>query len=442
MKKILVVIGIAIAAVVFGLLSFLNLGAKREYFEGALKFADRNIIVYLTLEKPLFGGFSANISIPDQQIFEYPVKHIMADSDSLFFDLSDLNHISIQSKRTKSGLGANWSQQNFKIPVTFSAITEITFEQILVDQMVAYAQQFSLYRNEVNWDSLAKVNYFKIDPNESVNSLITASNNILTVLKDSHGSLILANNHEGSPVKRKYAVHKSVGLINSLLYGNNIETEWLDEHTAYIRIPSIIAFTQEKKNQKAAEIQKAIQDLNFNQSTNWIIDLRLNTGGDFPVMIAGLVDLVGEGSIGTFIDYKDSTTSTIVLKHDGYYQNDNQIVHVTKSPKYENYHPKIAILTSHATASAAEQIIMVIRAKGHTKTFGDTTSGLVTIASTLNIGKKTMFTISTNCFKNKNGVIYKSALKPDIPVDDDPDFGSLLQDGVVVAAMRWFQESK
>jgi carboxyl-terminal processing protease len=67
----------------------------------------------------------------------------------------------------------------------------------------------------------------------------------------------------------------------------------IDNHKRLVKILGTFSLSREIKN--------AIARINEKNIKGWIIDLRINTGGNMYPMIAGLTEFLGEGRVGGFI---------------------------------------------------------------------------------------------------------------------------------------------
>ena len=150
-----------------------------------------------------------------------------------------------------------------------------------------------------------------------------------------------------------------------------------------------------------------------NELKGWLVDLRNNTGGSMYPMIACILPLIEEDSLGYFLDKKGKTSWNSIFK--------KSKMAIQRVPKYKckNLNLKIALLIDHKTASAAEMTAISLLGKSNVKLLGQKSKGLVTANRKFKLSNGSALILATSWCVDRNGKVYNDKLVPDIIEKDD-----------------------
>lgn len=228
-------------------------------------------------------------------------------------------------------------------------------------------------------------------------------------------------------------------------YATNPEFEvsLLEQKYGYILMPKIIFFDVSAENigKVAQPLYDQIEDLKSkNEIEGWIIDLRLNTGGNSMPMVLALYDFLGDNIIGGVLDAQKKQQSIMRLKQGKYIDQSKSIPQIQTRGKLLDQ-MKVAVLTGNFTASAGEVVALAFKRRPNTiliggKTYGATTSNIMW---NLPFGATMALTTGYDC--DRNGV-YHEQIVPDILHSDSENFEQLPLDRSVVEAIHYFNEKK
>jgi hypothetical protein len=218
----------------------------------------------------------------------------------------------------------------------------------------------------------------------------------------------------------------------------NPDGQLLEGRIGYVRL---YGFSGSESVQHADTIQGTIRQLDSPAICGWIVDVRLNTGGNMWPMVAGIGPILGEGQVGAFVD-PDSIWTHWFYDNGGAGVVPNTRVSVSGTAYELNTpEPTVAVLTGPITASSGEAVVVAFRERPKTRSFGQGTYGVSTANSlfTLSDGAELILTVSTLADRTRH--IYGGVIEPDQFVDgevaDDPASG----DAVVDAALAWLTSS-
>jgi C-terminal processing protease CtpA/Prc len=165
-------------------------------------------------------------------------------------------------------------------------------------------------------------------------------------------------------------------------------------------------------------LQTAIQNSDRDDLVGWIVDLRGNTGGNMWPMIAGLGPVLGEGTLGFFIDPVDGIEFTWEYRNGIATNGGQENARVTAPYRLRKGAPRVAVLYDNAVASSGEATAVAFRRRPNTRSFGTPTCGLSTanLAFPLSDGASLYLTVSV--MVDRARTIYGDSIEPDELISD------------------------
>lgn len=168
----------------------------------------------------------------------------------------------------------------------------------------------------------------------------------------------------------------------------------------------------------------------------WVVDLRGNLGGNMWPMLAGVGPVLGEGTVGYFVD-PDS-----VMLSWTYAAGSAQVDGVSLAQASEPYElaspfPHVAVLTDSLTASSGEAIAVAFRGRDQARSFGQSTWGVSTANSAFPLGDGAVIFLTVSTMVDRLGTVYGGELVPDEAVEGGEKTGDPATDAVLAAAVAW-----
>lgn len=236
---------------------------------------------------------------------------------------------------------------------------------------------------------------------------------------------------------QKFKNPVSDSIMNEWRKGPRIRTNLFGDQIAYLRIPSILAGSIEEFSQKAQALNDSLCILLNKSPKGLILDLRLNGGGAMHPMILGVQNLLPSGKVGEFhtnrkedwiLEDNKFTVDTLVL--------------ATIVPKcmINAQGLPIVILTSSQTASSGEFLIMTFMGRPRTVLLGERTAGYVTVNNGYQVSDYAFMNLAIGYGADRQGLLYKEAIKPSILVVGPDSFNNLENDLKVQEAIRWLKQ--
>lgn len=307
-----------------------------------------------------------------------------------------------------------------------------------LDLVIKYSKSNSFYTKKISWKKHLPIIYSLSREAQKIEDLIPSFDYIFNLLDDNHAHIRYFMNTE---VITGYRAKDE--RINSPMYfehykhviRSKFKSKTLENNVGYLRIPAI--HPKDKKKQ-AEKIRKKLIRLSNQNTKNWIIDLRYNTGGHIESMGAALSPLFKDGLLAKVIADKNKCIGKAKIKNRKFtYFNINTI----KLPKQQKIKAnKIVVLTSKFTASSGELFAIFFKGRKGTHFIGEPTAGKTTNTSVHYIKDLILLIMSKGRFADRNNTIYPMSIPVDTPVEFDP-FVNFDQDPAILKAHQWFEKS-
>jgi carboxyl-terminal processing protease len=311
--------------------------------------------------------------------------------------------------------------------------------QAFLDKSLTLLETYSLERGTVNWPQLRQTVQQKAQGAQSVRELLPIYPFVFEQLKDDHGWLTYKGKtykwrNTGRPTYTntavKAALAKKPGVLVKMLPGN----------IGYMQLPGINAGGSLQAMRDAAlVVQDSLCRLNPDKAKAWIIDLRLNDGGAMAPMLAGLAPIIGDGHLGGFVDKDGKPDQQWYLRQGNFYMDTMQVTTLQNRCPVRRTNKPVAVLLSGMTASSGEIVAISLRGRPATRSFGEPTYGATTSNESHRISGSSYLTIAGMQEMDRNKVVYRSNIAPDVLITGGDNFADLTKDTKVTAALKWLK---
>jgi carboxyl-terminal processing protease len=313
----------------------------------------------------------------------------------------------------------------------------------ILDSVISESRELSYYSSTVNWDSLSTQMHTLAKGAKEVSDLAPAFTFMLNALRDHHGRVMSTSDYSNLAYFTDYenARHtdnrefskEEWAVVNDL--EGRFEYQLLPNNIGYLKIVGIGGNVDGQK--EAERIRAAVCELASTDVTQWIVDLRYNTGGNVNVMLEGIAPLFDVKTIASVRDENNEIEVTAEIKKGNFwYAGYNQFV-AKKGPKLKN--PKIAVLLSRWTASSGELTAIAFKGQDNVRFFGEATSGYTTNNSFSIFDNQIALVISTGVFCDRNGISYDENVEPDVEIEFNIE-EDLSKDFGVIEASKWLKK--
>jgi C-terminal processing protease CtpA/Prc len=165
---------------------------------------------------------------------------------------------------------------------------------------------------------------------------------------------------------------------------------------------------------------EAIRRVATTRTCGWVVDLRRDTGGSLPPMLAAVGPVLGDG---TAVGYRgaDGATTWYGYKDGAFTTGGQPDRSLAASRPARLPHPlsPVAVLTSRLTASSGEGIVMAFRGRSGARSFGEPTAGVPTGNNQHRLSDGAELYLTGAIGVDRTGHGYRTRVRPDQPVATD-----------------------
>ncbi|TGD79351.1 S41 family peptidase [Hymenobacter wooponensis] len=311
-----------------------------------------------------------------------------------------------------------------------------------LDKSLTLLETYSLERGAVNWAELRQTVYQKTQGAQSVRELLPVYPYVFEQLKDDHGWLT----YKGKTYKWRNTArptYANTAVKEALAKKPGVLVKMLPGNVGYIQLPGINAGGSLQQMRDAAKVvQDSLCRLNPDQAKSWIIDLRLNDGGAMAPMLAGIAPLIGDGYLGGFVDKDGKPDQQWYLKQGNFYMDTMRVTTLQNRCPIKRTDKPVAVLLSGRTASSGEIVAISLKGRPATRFFGEPTYGATTANESYKISGSSYLTIAGMQETDRNKVVYRPNVAPDVLITGGDNFTDLSKDAKVTAALKWLKTAK
>jgi carboxyl-terminal processing protease len=308
-----------------------------------------------------------------------------------------------------------------------------------LDKSLLIIEANALNSEKVNWKELRENVYSKASRAKRYEDILVVYPYIFEQIDDHHGSLKYKD--------KTYSWNKSDGIkVNNTIKAatkkySSVRSEKIGREVGYILIPGNNDFRGQHMDSISRDIKNAIAKINDKHIKGWIIDLRINTGGNMYPMIAGLTEFLGEGRVGGFVTSTHQPDGDWIIKNGAFYVDSVKVTPV----KYEGYPIKkdvpIAVLISGNTASSGEMTAITTIGRHKSILIGEPSAGYTTTNLGFKLNEYSGLNLAVDYATDRNGKVYLKNINPEILMTEGDNFEDLLKDQKVKKAISWLREN-
>ncbi len=294
----------------------------------------------------------------------------------------------------------------------------------------------SLYAYKVNWDSVYIATEKRMLAATSNLEAETAVVDVFKKLNDVHGM------YAGVDTLFRFAAaganrELSKGLLAAYQVPRDVKTQLLDGNIAYYKMPAVLIGSDTAKMKMwANRLADSIRKLEAKHPRAYIIDLRMNNGGNFEPMWNALAGLIGKENRVSSVDRDGKTLPEDTDPESVAYHTSGMPDHPVKFRK----NIPVAVLIGPGTASSGEIIAASFSTRKNTRLFGEPSVGVANVTQGAIIQNKGYLLLTVASIKNAKGKIIRDfTIHPDEYVKSEDDFVNPASDITVQAALKWLR---
>jgi carboxyl-terminal processing protease len=309
-----------------------------------------------------------------------------------------------------------------------------------LDKSLSIIQQNALNTKDIDWNKLREDVYKKASGAQRYEDILSIYPFIFQKINDHHGSLKYKSKTYSwnKPSQNETNAAKTLATKKYL----TVRSEKIGKDIGYILVPGNSDFRGQHMDSITKSIKKAIAQVNAKNIRGWIVDLRVNTGGNMYPMIAGLSDLIGEGKVGGFLTPTYQPDGNWIIKDGSFFVDSIKVATVKYAGYPVNPNIPIAILISGNTASSGEMTAISIIGRKKTIVIGEVSAGYTTSNLGFKLNEYSGLNLAVDYAADRNGKIYPKNIEPDIIVINGENFENLSEDLKVKKAVSWIRNIK
>jgi C-terminal processing protease CtpA/Prc len=314
--------------------------------------------------------------------------------------------------------------------------------QLFIDNALNIMQRHSMFTRNLDWPATRKSSYALAANAKNYADARPALQYAFNLLRDKHGWLVIndvdyRNEHFKFDDSRINANMKMAAAKGPAIYTATEAGKY-----AYISIPFFGGQTTKAMNDFAQRIQDSLCKVISPATRGFIIDLRLNAGGNMFPMFTGIGNIVGNGVLFETKDASGNPTGQTIISNYSMTIADTIVVSLKKNCGNFSSYP-VAVIIGPVTGSAGENLAVGIRGRNKTRLFGETTAGFTSgNQGFLLPGINNGLVIGVDFLHDKNGKEYRENVQPDEFITGGDDFFNHANDKKIKAALKWLKRQR
>jgi carboxyl-terminal processing protease len=312
------------------------------------------------------------------------------------------------------------------------------------DSLFTFMRFQSVYRDRVNWEDVHVDFSSCIRTSKNLNDTMTCFVEILKTLDDVHSQIYLNNKYYGHSHFLGDSAYKAIQPIRDRAFASTgkINSTTLHKKYAYILIPGINAYSEDQIDMYSQMVRDSLLGVYKKGIEGFIVDLRLNTGGNMYPMLCGLSSLLGNTTIGYETDVNDSVVRKWELIQHHFFIGGYQVTHLQKQPIKDGSKIPVVVIIGPMTNSSGSMTAIAFKKRPHTIFVGESTAdGYTTSNAYFQFAPNLVLNFATNFVADRKRTIYKTTVDPDITISGGDNFDDLENDEKIKTAIQWFQKN-
>ena len=324
--------------------------------------------------------------------------------------------------------------------------TNCSFGQfpISADTLYSFIKYNSIHRNKVNWAAIDIDFRNNIAASKTINDTMSCFVKVFEKLSDVHSQIYLNNKFYG--YYEQYN-DSTINLLRPLIEKSNnqtnkIYTEKLEEKYAYVVVPGMQVYDKVQINKLAQSLSDSMAKYSSKKIRGFIIDLRLNGGGNLYPMLSGLSLLLGDNLVGYETDVNDTVTRKWEIKNGNLNLANFQTTDIKTTSLKRLQNIPVVVLLGPVTRSSGSMTGITFKGRPNTYFIGEpTANGYTTSNGYFQFASNLTLNFATNFVADRNKIIYKYSVKPDLEIYGGDNFDDLQKDKKISEALKWLKKN-
>lgn len=310
--------------------------------------------------------------------------------------------------------------------------------KVYLDQSLDLLQRHALHRTRVDWPKLREAAYTRAAGATTYEALTPVYPFLFEQIDDHHGWYSFKGKKYGW--QKPAAPYTNAAVLAELKQKPGVQVRRVAKNVGYLRLPGNSDFGMSRLNENAQAIRDSICALPGKPVKSWIIDLRLNTGGNMYPMLAGLGALLGDGTLGGFVEGSAAPGPMWIIRQGNLYLDTTRVSRVQDKCGSPRRNVPIAVLLSGRTASAGEVVAISLVGRPNTRSFGEPTAGYTTANDGHKLPGGAGLTLAESYEVDRNQKAYQDRVLPDVEISGGDNFANFAADQKIQTALKWLKK--
>jgi len=310
------------------------------------------------------------------------------------------------------------------------------------DSVYSIIRQHSIYRNIADWPAIDAGFHTRLDASKTDVDSIRALVYVLEQLGDVHSYISYNHTQYGNyPIFDEEKLKYLMPLVTrSQAQTGIIKTQLIDHEYAYLQLPGIMAWG-EQSNLYAQAIADSICHFPGHVK-GFVIDLRLNGGGQLSAMLTGLNQLLGNNYLGGGVDSEGIETHTFEIHDHNFCIGTVPMNTINNRCSRQLDKIPVVLIIGPATRSSGSIVAIAFKGRANTLFVGEPTADGYSTGNDYFYFSPTLdMNLSTSFSQDRDHNIYKNSVTPDLPIDGGDNFEDIHLDEKVKAAIDWIKKN-
>lgn len=322
-------------------------------------------------------------------------------------------------------------------------ISDTSYGQIPIDSIYKIVKRSNVHTKNANWAIIDVIFEQKLQTAKNDMDSVKAIVYVFEQLNDYHSAIIYKGNYlTNYPIFDDSTLKYLSPLVNlSYQQTGKFKAKIFDDKYLYLQIPTVQAIG-DSVSVFAQRLSDTLSKYATSNTQGIVLDLRLNGGGQFSSMVAGIAPLLGDNYIGGGIDSDSIQTMTFKLKNGNIYLNDNPRTSVKHKTKLILSELPVAILIGPATRSSGSILAISFKERKRTVFIGENTaSGYTTSNDYISLSDHLFLNLSTTYSIDRHNRVYREVVEPDIVIKGEDNFNLLEYDNKIRTGVEWLKRN-
>ncbi len=311
----------------------------------------------------------------------------------------------------------------------------------VLDSMFSIVRETSLHRANANWPEIEATFRAEVEAAGSFDEALDAFRGVFRELDDVHSAVYYAGRGIGYSRADDSELDVEALIQESRARVGQPDGQLLAGGVGYVFVPSYAPRGQDAIDLASRGLRDVVCDLFPDIDAGWIIDLRLNEGGNVYPMLSGLGDLLGDGVPVRSVGYDGTVHVEWIIRDGVLFLGEYQTSTVERRCAEASGRGRVAVLVGPATLSSGQLTAAAFWGWDRARLFGlPTADGYATANQWHQITPELALNVSISLFEDRSGRIHPAIILPHEEIPGSWDFERLDQDPVVHRALAWLRE--